>query len=415
MTSHGIGGWSRVFFLCLSFVSRPDAMAAETSGGLGDRALEYSHFEQQLINMPANSWLEVPDTRMIDVCAPKHFGVRGMLGCAGIIDAWGSAAYGSTERMMFVWGGGHNDYWGNEVYAFQLRSGRWIRLTDPSPGDLVMSAGSDPLPDGSPNSRHTYDGLEYLDHSNRLFAQGGATSPAGKGSAVTWLFDPVALAWQNRGSKDRPGGYGNASAYDRKSRSVIFRTTKALWRYQEDSNTWTQLVAFGMRPLWPRYELSRSKTGEIDTRRRLFWSVGSNDFLVWDIDQARLVTGDWVTTGGGKYSNWERVKRSPDQLFESGGGDIYDAPAPGFAYDSKVDQFVAWKGGAPQILDLATKSWKSGSGIGAPASQSLKGTFGRWRYIPDYNVFMLINGATSNVFFYKNTIGGSALPTVSAQ
>lgn len=337
-----------------------------------------------------------------------------MMGCAGIIEAWGSAAYSTNERAMYVWGGGHNDYWGNEVYSFEVRDGRWARLTDPSPGDLVKASGVDPLPDGQPNSRHTYDGLEFIDHSGHMFAQGGAISPGGQGTSVTWLFNAETRGWQNTGSKGRPEGYGIASAYDQASGSVLARSTKALWRYQVDTNEWTRLIDFSLRPLWPRYEVSRSKTGEIDTRRRLFWSVGSNDLLVWDIDQGRLVTGDWITTGGGQYTNVQRVRRSIDQLFESGGGNVYDSPAPGFAYDSKADQFVAWTGGAPRILDLKSKKWRTGSAAGAPEAQVLKGTFGRWRYLPNYNVFILINGVKSNVFFYKNMSGGPRVPKSKA-
>lgn len=380
------------------------------SGACEVAAADYSGFEQKLIDMPPDSWLEIPDTHMIDVCAPMNFGVRGAMGCAGIIAAWGSAAYSGAERTLYVWGGGHNDYWGNEVYGFRLKEGRWQRLNDPSPGSLVASAGSDPLPDGKPNSRHTYDGLEYLDHAARLFAQGGSISPNGRGSAVTWLFDPATGVWQNRGREDRPGGYGMASAYDLQSRSVFVRTGNVLWRYDVDSNEWRSLISFRSRPLWPRYEVGRSKTGDIDSRRRLFWSVGSNDFLVWDIARGRLVTEDWVSQGGGTYTNRNRIKRSPEQLLESGGGDVFDAPAPGFTYDSKADQFVAWIGGGPKILDLATRTWKTGSAVGAPLSQVRRGTFGRWRYIPEYNVFILVNGVRSNVFFYKNTAGGPAAP-----
>ena len=365
--------------------------------------------ERQLIEMPADRWLEAPDTKLADVCAPKSFGVDGDLGCAGIIEAWGSGAYAGDQRKMFVWGGGHNDYWGNELYAFDLPSGRWERITDPSPGEVVK-AGTDPLPDGKPNSRHTYDGIQYIEHGGKLFGQGGAVSPGGGGTSVTWLFDPGTRSWRDAGNKGRPGGYGIASGYDPKSRAVFVRATKALWRYDADSETWTRLKSFGTRPLWPRYEVSGNKRGAVDTRRGRFWVVGNNDFLVWDIAHGKIVTDEWVTTGGGKYTNEPRVRKYPEQVFRSGGGDIYNAPAPGFDYDSKADQFVAWRGGAPYVLDLATKTWSRRSGGGAPAAQARNGTYGRWRYLREYNVFMLVNSATSNVFFYKNTAGGRAAP-----
>lgn len=363
----------------------------------------YTDFERRLISMPADTWLEVPDSKMIDVCAPPSFGVHAMMGCAGIIEAWGSGTYGSRQRKMFVWGGGHNDYWGNEVYAFDLKTGDWERLTDPSPGKMVAEAGTDPLPDGKPDSRHTYDGLQYIEHADRMFAQGGSISPGGGGTSVTWLFDPTTGEWKNKGRADRPGGYGIASAYHAKTQSVFMRSTKELWRYDFETDKWTRLASFGEKPLWPRYEVGGNKRAAIDTRRDLFWCVGNNDYLVWDISNARMVTGEWTTTGAGDYSNEPRLEHYPDQVFRSGGADIHDASAPGFDYDTKADQFVAWRGGAPYVLELATKFWRRGSAVGAPAQQVRNGTFGRWRYLPDYNVFILINGVSSNVFFYKNT------------
>lgn len=367
---------------------------------------EATSLERRLIDMPADSWLEMPGTKLADVCAPKSFGVAGRMGCAGIVEAWGGGAYARGPRTMFVWGGGHDDYWGNEVYAFELRRGRWQRLTDPTPGKLVAESGSDPLPDGRPNSRHTYDGLQFIESAGKLFAQGGAISPGGGKSAITWLFDASAGTWEHAGDQGRPSDYGLASAWDPADKAVIVRATKGLWRYKTADDSWTRLADFGARPHWPRYEVSGNKRGAIDTRRRLFWSVGSRDFLVWDLANEKVVTDEWVTSGAGEYSNEARVKRYPDQVFRSGGGEIFDASAPGFDYDTKADQFVAWKGGAPYILDLATKTWKTGNAAGAPTAQAKNGTFGRWRYVPEYNVFILVNGAGSNVYFYKNKGGG---------
>lgn len=399
---------------------RPSAYVIATVGLLGLISGAASHaadqasaskdaltaFERKLIDLPANTWFEVPNTHMQDVCAPESFGVNAVMGCRAIILAWGGGAYASAQRKMLIWGGGHNDYWGNEVYAFDLRNGRWERLTDPSPGKLISEANSDPLPDGQPNSRHTYDGIQYIAHTGQIFAHGGSISPGGGGTSVTWLFDMLKRSWHAALLKGGPGGYALASGYDPASGLVIVRGTKALWSYDAGTNAWERLAGFGYTPLWPRYEVSGDRRGTVDTKRQLFWSVGSNDLLVWDIRKKTLVTNEWKTEGGGAYSNLARLKTYPDQVFESGGGDIFNATAPGFDFDSKADQFVAWKGGAPYILDLATKTWSRGESNGAPPKQVANGTFGRWRYVPEYNVFILVNSVSSNVLFYKNTPGG---------
>jgi hypothetical protein len=316
---------------------------------------------------------------MLDQCAAETFGVHATGGCAAVVFAWSGGAYDSRHRKLLVWGGGHNDYWGNEIYGFDLRQGRWERLTDPSPGRLIASA--DPLADGRPNSRHTYDGVQYIEQADRLFARGGSMSSNGYETTVTWLFDPDRLQWNAASFTAGPrGSLGYSSGYDPASGLVLMRTHNALWSYAYATNTWTQVADLSRNEKW------QAKRGAVDTRRQLFWSIGSTDFLVWSIAAGKQVTDDWAAPGA---------------------EDIVNATAPGFDYDSKADQFVAWKGGPVHVLDLATKTWNVKSGIGAPPAQTENGTYGRWRYLARYNVFILVNGASSNVVFYKNTAGGA--------
>ena len=47
------------------------------------------------------------------------------------ITAWTGAAFDKRRQRLLVSGGGHNDYGGNEVYAFSLMDLKWLRLTDP--------------------------------------------------------------------------------------------------------------------------------------------------------------------------------------------------------------------------------------------------------------------------------------------
>ncbi|MBI3900081.1 MAG: hypothetical protein HY308_17570 [Gammaproteobacteria bacterium] len=409
-----------------------------------------SDFERSLVNLPPNTWYEVPNSKMTDVCvSPALWG-----NCIYVTDAWGGGAFDPIHRKMLIFGGGHADYLGNEVYSFDLRTGKWERLTDPSPvkdpvtGAIVASAGTDPLPDGNPVSRHTYDQLAYITHVNRFLSQGGATAPNGGGSSVTWLFDVDQHKWTDKLDSNmvKPGGteagkllgqgsYNAASGYDPASGLVFMRSHGALLSYNVNTNTWTSLSGFGSAPLWPRYDVYGPLRGAVDTKRHLFWTVGSNDCLVWDIPNKKLVTNDWATTGGGTYTNYPRTKNyadtdpSKNQVFNSGGGDILNAYGPGFDYDSKADQMVGWIGGGtvigndgkpvtgsdglpitipsqPYALDLNSKTWTTKNPTGAPATKTKNGVYGRWRYLERYNVFILVNSASSNVYFYKNSAGG---------
>ena len=360
-----------------------------------------TELERTLVGLEADTWYEVPDTLMSDVCDDDS-PVRGVLGCRGIVEAWSGGTYDTSRNRMLIWGGGHNDYHGNEVYAFDVPSATWTRLTEPTTSDHLDR---DPLGDGNPASRHTYDGVEYIAHADVMWGHGGSRAADGNGTDLTWTFDLESLSWTNRNAGgDAPGGFTLASAYDPISRVVVVRSTQNIHAYDLDGNAWTTMMNFGFPPEWPRYERSGDKTGVIDPTRNLFWSMGGQDILVWDIEAGELVTEAWVTTGGGDYTNADWVGDRAEQLFESGGGDVYDASAPGVDYDAAADALVAWaNAGGPYVLDLESRVWTRGSGDGAPVSVNSGGTFGRWRYIPAYNVFILVNSVSENVRFYKHT------------
>lgn len=358
-------------------------------------------FERTLVELPPNTWHEAPSTTMREVCAPETFGQRGVVGCRAVVSAWSGGAYDSLRRRLVVWGGGHDDYWGNELYAFDLREGRWSRLTDPTPVPDASVLNQDPMPDGSPISRHTYDGVEYLTHLDALFGHGGSRARDGSGTDQTWLFDFETATWSTR--SPARSNYAQAVAYDAERRQVFVRRAESFAIYDVDADTWREVPGFGTPPLWPRYAVGGDKTGAFDPTRNLFWSVGSGDVLVWDAEADAMVTDAWVTTGGGDYSNADRVGAREDQRFESGGGDVYDANAPGFDYDVRADAFVAWPNeGAPRILDLTTRTWTLGSAEGAPTSTTSGGTYGRFRYVEAYDVFVLVTSVDENVRFYKH-------------
>src|SRR5262249_34496232 len=108
-------------------------------------------------------WFQIPNTAWSSLC-PNASGARpdvqGQTGCAAVVDAWaGGAADTANNRLIFT-GGGHHDYWGNEVYALDLNSLTIKRLSQASqvPGD-ASTTNYEALPDGAPSARHTYGGI----------------------------------------------------------------------------------------------------------------------------------------------------------------------------------------------------------------------------------------------------------------
>jgi len=105
---------------------------------------------------------------------------------SAVLGAWNGGAFASrygTSGALIVAGGGHADYYGNEVYAFDLASRRWQRLTNPyaSPSFPVEDG---IWPDGTPSVSHTYDQVDYHPGTNSFVMMktqhdntGGRSSP----------------------------------------------------------------------------------------------------------------------------------------------------------------------------------------------------------------------------------------------
>lgn len=337
-----------------------------------------------LRDLPADTWHRLPGTKLREHCASETAfpTIRGSGGCKQLIGSWSGGAYEEAGKRLWVWGGGHGDYYGNEIYAFGVEKLSWERVTDPTPATTLSA---DPMPDGNPISRHTYDGLAFMSHAGRLLAYGGSMAGNGYGTQVTWAFNPGTKTWSDR----KPAGSGNSPTtnccnftgeYDPDTRKVYMRDPNRLCAYDFDRNEWT--VALAWTHTW-----GPGKT-VVDTRRKVLFTLGSKEFLAYDLTTGKDVSADWKTTGGEA---------------------VIDGYGVGAAYDSKADRLVAWVGGGPWALDLSTKVWTRMSSTGAPAAPQQNGTFGRFRYVADDNVFLLVNDVDDDVYAYKLTSGGGAL------
>jgi len=348
--------------------------------------------ERLLLELPAGSWYTAPDTKLLDLCSTvtSHGdGVYLVIGCRGITDAWGGGAFDSLRQRMVVWGGGHNDYGGNEVYVFDLPTMTWLQLTSPSQPPFNQ----DPLADGNPVSRHTYDGVEFLVHRDSILGWGGSRATDGSGTDLTWEFDLVSMTWTNRDPTppEYSSSYDFGLAYDPISQDVFMHAHAKLSVYDPDANSWTLLEDFGYPPWSGTFDSWSSRTGVVDPGRRHFVTAGDGAaLLVYDVDADEVLSlsGPWSTVTGGET--------------------VLGRAAPGLAYDVAAEQIVAWSGGAPIALDADAKAWSALPGADPPASQNGTGTYGRWQYVERYNVFILVNSATEEVLFYKRTPGCGA-------
>lgn len=95
---------------------------------------------------------------------------------SAIILAWSSFAWDTNRGDLYLFGGGHANYAGNDVYRWRGATRRWERLSLPSEitvdalGNYIAIDG----PNNAPPSAHTYDNNIYLPGIDRFVVFGGA-------------------------------------------------------------------------------------------------------------------------------------------------------------------------------------------------------------------------------------------------
>ncbi|MEM6994218.1 MAG: MYXO-CTERM sorting domain-containing protein [Myxococcota bacterium] len=322
------------------------------------------------------TWMSIPDTKMRAVQAdPEQYAELQGNGFPNVMLAWGGGVLDTTRLRMIIWGGGHNDYYGNEMYAFDIEALAWERLTEPT---VDWNNCGDPNADGTANARHTYRSLAYVEHADRMFVSGGALNcfSGSCGADVTWAFDFESLAWNDRQpSGSHSSNCENSAEYDPATGSVYFSDTGGLYRYHYDDNEWTQLNA---DYLW-------AAATAIDTTRGVLLMIAEGEVWSYDIAGANFERTDWNTTGG---------------------DDFIAGTAQGLAYDPTTDRYVGWGGDTIYALDPETQAWETFDVPGAPEDLDGLRVWGRWRYVPGVNAFILITDVDTDVHFFKLSEGG---------
>jgi hypothetical protein len=334
-------------------------------------------------------WMEVPDSKLLDVRFkwPKgSYYTQNGIGFKAIIGGWSGGAYDTRRDRLLVWGGGHFAYGGNEIYGFDVNKLKWERLSDPSlKTDKTYPNGGDKYADGLPRSCHSYGYIQYVPALDRFMSFGTtANFPKSRGGSTVWAFDFEKRKWEQRGSTIA-GGIGAYSAVDPVTGHVFARGNMKgarLGEWDPETGKWTD------RTGRVGHRTDYQKTADIDPVGRRFVAVGGKGAAKYDVKKFEI----------GKEG---RIKQ--DQLTTKGPQDAAQAKNPGFQYDPVLDKFVGWKGGADfYLLDPVTWTWEkrtpAASNRVTPTKPDKNGTFGRFRYIPSKNAYIVVNNVKENVF-----------------
>lgn len=369
--------------------SRSSAIAVFASLALLTIASSNPALAGPIENLQPGQWYEVPNSHLRTVVPiPTPCGNP-----ENVIAAWSGGAYDPNGDRLIIWGGGHADYGGNEIYAFSVGSLSWARIWGPSPSIpcAIGQACVNTYPDGNPVARHTYNGLSFLPGANKFWIIGGSLY-CGPGNAGrdTWVFDMASSQWQRKADLPVPDwapGLSMMSAYDPATGHVFLVSgANALHEYNPSTDQWTLRGVNG---------IGTGMTGTIDTKRHKFVLVGLQGVVVFDLNTSGTILAQPLATTGATNLV----------------GSVY----PGVAYDPVSDRVIVWDGGATVYsLNMDTRVWSrldpAPSNQVTPTYPVDSGVYGRFRYIPSKNAFIGVNRIDENVFIYKLSSGAGAPP-----
>lgn len=415
---------------------------------------------------PENSWVRLNVNTYESVWPPVDFRApygSGTSSPATIIKAWSGFGWDSKNSRLVLWGGGHANSSGNEIYVWDAKTGLWTLGFWPS--DVVSvpgSTGHDTI-DGarhSPISSHTYASNNYLPTLDRFVVFGGAAHSTG---GVMQLRDPVAsnppiraigcytldmtLAGQgyvgglpgsnpHRGSSvgvDLPG----AQAWE--MRDWMDPSAQALTGFGPRTNSGSAVRVEGGRDVYYgmfnrnlfRCEFHSDWRDDVITQVGRYFSAGVSILRATAIHEAAncfVSTGNaskpftfWRLDTVGASNNDQAVNAA--DLAGAGAAGLIAEPAghSGLAYDPVRNRLLMWPWGGrvyeimlPTTKPMPVTGWSVELVCDAASPRPMtkseaeavgrgsNGVVGKFRYAPDLDAFIgLQHTYAGNVWAYK--------------
>lgn len=403
--------------------------------------------------MPEGSWKKVNRNDYSSAWVPAD--LRPLMGKTNpppskIISAWSSFAWDSNRGNLLLYGGGHANYRGNEVYLWRGATQLWERASIPSEirQDAVGSTIAMDGADNAPSSAHTYDNTIFLPIHDRMLVLGGAAVGGGhyfranddetaRRETGPYLFDP------SRAHPDRVGGttgshvkrvhaypeivggnmWVNRENWLNPSKPGTKVFTDGCTAYaEEDGKDVVYMYVKGSRLY--RYRIQDLANRSLDTWQVVgrYWGGPGNQtacgydpvgksfvrvateatpFVFWDLNRAGTTNND--------------VKLIPDdptgefsQLLVTPGFEMRDC---GLDFDPKRRKYALWCGGGTVWMleppaSLSASGWSIRKAVvpqgPVPHGDNGTGIMGKWKYARDLDVFIALQDSVAgNVWVYK--------------
>jgi hypothetical protein len=355
--------------------------------------------------MPVGTWAPASQNRLADVDPAKDPAANpvypnmpqwtGNNGHACVIECWNGGAFATrlgAKGSLLAWGGGHKGYYGNEVYAFDMQTRLWTRLSNPykTPAFPVTDGW---WPDGSPAVPHTYAMVGYHAGTNSLVSMQTERDNAG-GIVVPMLvfFDLSAKTWRRGPIAPSHIQYGGWGVYD------LSRDT--WWMEGGDSGG-----NFG------RYAMNG--TGTAGT-----WTMYPPKFNYLDAMAERDPVHDIIVTthferDADMYGIDLTNPGSAPVLLTQGGSPPTRSGRHGWEWSPIRQAFIYWRaGGDVYQVKLAGSNWKTGTWVwerltapdnGVIPADPSPGVYNRFRLATydDAEVAVVVNSTTGPVYAFR--------------
>lgn len=369
---------------CIAFVLTP--------------AVAHAH---PLDELEPGHWIVVSNNtlRDMDPCPAHDCSYSAVEGISGVVDDWNGGAFATGVGelgSLIAWGGGHNGYFGSEIYAFDLATGMWSRASEPydNGGGSVAGDCSEQgiYPDGSACPSHTYDRIDYHPSTNRLVILGSTNDPVCGGCPDPYahFFDFDDGTWSLGASA--PGlGWDGQTAYD-SSRDVYWF-----------------IAAYGV-PNLRRYDPAADAWTDHGAQAQ---AIDISGMGTYDPDHDAFIYGD----PGASQSVFAYDLADPDApsfaLAMDGDVEIAAIGQIGFEWDPAEHRVTAWNEGADvyTLTPPEDGDWRTGTWTWAriPAARdnavvpepNFNGTYSRFRHAPSVNAFLLVSSVDGPVWGYK--------------
>lgn len=319
----------------------------------------------------------------------------------GLINSWSSGVAGiyNGRRGYFMFGGGHQDYSGNEVYFLDAFDRRWYRIKD---NTTNLSGGTaTAYADGTPRVPHTYRHVVWTPGYLWLMHQAGPY-PSGDSYYGVWRLNLSTLTWQQIAT-DMPGTKASTAevgSHYSARRGLIYTINQA-------GEVWATNVATGAitkvnSNFVPGSSLNNASTF-CDSLGALFFRGSGGQVSVLNVDNASAGWTQVTVTGTFGVSNY-----------------------PGFVWHEASKKLIAWghsssrqnlftlspPTAAPTSFAQLLGTWTAAtvtpdaSNAVTPSNPDATGTFKRFELIESMgnsgrDWLVLFNSIDDSPYFYK--------------